>query len=439
VAQPPTSSWVARATRTRLEAGFALSDKEPDREESRVQGLALSEHYYLDESDPDVLVLRRQDGTFVAAFSAQEATREGIVEAAEQNKTRWWPPRRGATRITAVLIAVGALLFVFRSYYLEPLHHRPWTVLGAATAVAAVVVLIRLGQHYQWTGFGETVQSKPDDQEIQPRKSLWDWLQLFIVPLALAAIGLWFAAQQDAHQQQIEDKRAKSDRHIEEQRAQDAALQAYLDQMSQLMLEGDLLGSKQGSEVRTLARARTRTILVRLDSRRKGSVVQFLYEAGLINKKHPVVSLFDVRLSGADLNGADLSGADLSDAELVDADLSGGADLSDANLIGTDLRKADLVNTTLDGANLGGADLSGADLSGATLIGANLSGGANLGYANLSGADLIEADLSDTYLNRADLSDADLLDANLSVSEEELDDKAKTLEGATMPNGSTHN
>jgi hypothetical protein len=31
--------------------------------------------YHLDESDPDVLVLRRQDGTFVAAFSACGATR----------------------------------------------------------------------------------------------------------------------------------------------------------------------------------------------------------------------------------------------------------------------------------------------------------------------------------------------------------------------------
>ena len=164
--------------------------------------------------------------------------------------------------------------------------------------VAAVVVLIRVGQQYQWTGFGESVQPKPDDQEIQPRKTLWDWLQLFIVPLALAAIGLWFSAQQDAHQQQIEKKRAMSDQQIEEQRAQDAALQAYLDQMSQLMLEGDLRDSKEGSEVRTLARARTRTILARLDSRRKGSVVQFLNEASLINKEDPVVSLSDVRLRG---------------------------------------------------------------------------------------------------------------------------------------------
>ena len=41
--------------------------------------------YYLDESDPDIIVLRRQDGAFVAAFSTQGATREGIVEAAKED------------------------------------------------------------------------------------------------------------------------------------------------------------------------------------------------------------------------------------------------------------------------------------------------------------------------------------------------------------------
>jgi len=45
----------------------------------------LPSSYYLDESDPDILILRRQDGTFVAAFSAQGATREGIVEAATED------------------------------------------------------------------------------------------------------------------------------------------------------------------------------------------------------------------------------------------------------------------------------------------------------------------------------------------------------------------
>ncbi|MDQ3863659.1 MAG: hypothetical protein M3317_09200 [Actinomycetota bacterium] len=41
--------------------------------------------YYLDESDPDIVILRRQDGTFVAAFSAQGATKKGIVEAAKED------------------------------------------------------------------------------------------------------------------------------------------------------------------------------------------------------------------------------------------------------------------------------------------------------------------------------------------------------------------
>ena len=41
--------------------------------------------YYLDESDPDVVVLRRQDGAFVAAFSGRGATREGIAQAAKED------------------------------------------------------------------------------------------------------------------------------------------------------------------------------------------------------------------------------------------------------------------------------------------------------------------------------------------------------------------
>ena len=41
--------------------------------------------YYLDESDPDIVVLRRQDGAFAAAFSAKGATRGGIVKAAEED------------------------------------------------------------------------------------------------------------------------------------------------------------------------------------------------------------------------------------------------------------------------------------------------------------------------------------------------------------------
>ena len=65
---------------------FVLADREQERDERGGQeewGLPTS--YYLDESDPDIVILRRQDDTFVAAFSARGATGEGIVEAARED------------------------------------------------------------------------------------------------------------------------------------------------------------------------------------------------------------------------------------------------------------------------------------------------------------------------------------------------------------------
>jgi len=41
--------------------------------------------YYLYESEPDILVVRRQEGSFVAAFSAQGATKEGILEVTKED------------------------------------------------------------------------------------------------------------------------------------------------------------------------------------------------------------------------------------------------------------------------------------------------------------------------------------------------------------------
>jgi hypothetical protein len=51
----------------------------------RMENAMFPPDYHLDESDPNIIMLRRKDGTFVAAFSAQGATREGIIEAAMQD------------------------------------------------------------------------------------------------------------------------------------------------------------------------------------------------------------------------------------------------------------------------------------------------------------------------------------------------------------------
>ena len=76
-----------------------------------------------------------------------------------------------------------------------------WT--GGIVAVLAVAILI--GYRYGIT--------------------LWDWLELLIVPAVIAGGGFWFNRQQ--RERELE---------IAEQRAQDDALHAYLDQMSGMLV-----------------------------------------------------------------------------------------------------------------------------------------------------------------------------------------------------------
>jgi uncharacterized protein YjbI with pentapeptide repeats len=291
-----------------------------------------------------------------------------------------------------------------------------------------------------WTEFG--------------KKSGWEYLELLstlAIPIVLAAAGFWFTAQQDQRQERIEAQRAKSERTTAEQRAQDEALQAYLDQMSTLMLGKDLSDEK----VRTLLRARTLTVLAGMDPSRKTQIMRFLIEAELVqsrDEEDPVISLEDADLSGAnlpygaDLIGTNLSGATLSGAILGAADLRrtylseanlSEANLSDANLTGANLTGADLVEADLGAADLSDADLSFATLSEANLEGANLEG-ANLRWAALWIADLSDAILSDADLSGATLSGATLSDANLNGALGVTDDQlapVQSLEGATMPNG----
>src|SRR5918992_1546628 len=290
-----------------------------------------------------------------------------------------------------------------------------------------------------------------EHREQQMEQSRWgfrgmtvrDWLPIvgaLLVPVVIA-LGIWAITWQ---LDKLENQRAEAERELAEQQAQDEALQAYLDQMSQLILDRKLLEVEQGDPVHaqgdpvhTLAQARTSTAILRLDAEHNESVTHFLINSGLAARSEDSPRL----LRGSTLSHSTLSGAHLPDADLGDADLSG-ADLSNAllfnaNLIVADLSGADLSNALLDNADLV-ADLSNADLSGANLIGADLSD-ANLFSAGLSEANLIGADLSRANLSEANLNGADLENANLSgadgITNAELEQQTVTLEGADMPSG----
>jgi uncharacterized protein YjbI with pentapeptide repeats len=237
-------------------------------------------------------------------------------------------------------------------------------------------------------------------------------LSALAVPVVIAAAGLWFTAQQNHRQQQIENQRAERERELEEQRAQDEALQGYLDQMGTLLLEKNLQSSNEQGAVESeiLARARTLSVLGRLGPDRKRTVMEFLYKAALIKDDAGLVDLDEANLRGASLNGISLKDADLSSA-----------DLSSANLREADLSSADLKETNFSGANLSGANLSGADMSETGSSGAASTFGSTK-EANLSGANLSGANLSDVK----------------GVTEERLEQQTAYLALTTMPESPGH-
>ena len=203
-------------------------------------------------------------------------------------------------------------------------------------------------------------------------KTLWDWLQLLILPVVLAAGATWFIFTQTQISFESSQMQHDTDVQIALDQQQQETLVAYQKDISDLLLTQNLGSSKAGDEVRVVARARTLSTLRILDSKRKGLLTRFLYDAQLITGAIPIISLMNADLRSADLSDSDLRGADLNGAHLEGADLIR-ADLSEANLSRTHLSEADLSGTHLQAADLGNADLRDADLSGADLSGANVT------------------------------------------------------------------
>ena len=266
----------------------------------------------------------------------------------------WIPPRRQPRRqpwravlwavmLVIALVALGWLVVnLYPDIWQETTRKRVATLIGIVVALTVIIVLLAFGgASLGWTGFND--------------KKLWDWLELLgtlAIPVVLAAAGFWFTVQQDTRQQKIETRRAEAEQKLAAQRAQDEALQTYLGQVGTLLLKEGLRSAEEGREVRTLARARTLTVLGRLGPDRKRTVIEFLYEASLINGDSPIIPL----------NNANMSGIDLSSRYLKDRRITGDPNLEGINLSGADLSEADLRSANLTQADLSGADLSEADL-----------------------------------------------------------------------------
>ncbi len=221
-----------------------------------------------------------------------------------------------------------------------------------------------------WTGFGERKIS----QGIEPSKTLFDWLELLIIPLSLGLLGWLYKEAEKSKAKKSEDERSKNE-----------TLSSFFNVITDLLKNHNLANNPS---VQTIAMARTRInmTLSQLDGTRKGQVLQFLYESDLIDINPKL------KLLGANFNGS-----------ILDEIVLGGAEIRGANF-----RKASLKNTNLNGIILNSSNFEKADLSGSLLQ------NADLGYSNLRESKLKNMDLTSVDFDGADLTKANLRGSTIS-------------------------
>ena len=259
------------------------------------------------------------------------------------------------------------------------------TAMLVVAVILLLALLIRWGYTIPWTGFGEYTWTEWKDQKYQRAKTLWDWMQLLLIPITITVVGAfgaaWLNQRREILARDLDDRRHREQQEFVQDRFREEALQKYLDSMAELMLGKGLRTSKPEDEVRDIARARTLTVLQGLDGARMGTLLRFLKESKLIENANPIILLNSLRIDNARLHGAVFAGAELREAHLE------GADLQDAYLGGeADLRGAHLKEASLRGAIFTGEDHSGADLRGADFRGADLRGVRNLTQEQLDSA-----------------------------------------------------
>lgn len=226
-----------------------------------------------------------------------------------------------------------------------------------------------------WTGFG-----KYDENKDGPRaKTLWDWLDLLIIPFVLSILA-W--SYKESEKENI--KRS------EEERSQNEQLDSFINIMTELITNHDLGKDEASSETSTIARTRINLAFSNLNGERKGQVLQFLFEANLINKK-PKISLIGGNIKNSILNGIVLSNAEIRGAYFTNV-LIKDANLNGAIFIGCNFENADLSNSWVEGVDFSYANLENAKLKNMDLTSVNFSK-AILTNANLEGSTILQSQL----------------------------------------------
>src|ERR1700730_6499197 len=120
-------------------------------------------------------------------------------------------------------------------------HRKVLTISGVCIGLAvSATIFIISGYQLQWDWTGFNASTGPNVRQYQPTKTLWDWMQLLIVPtvIAIAVFLLNFAMNQNERAET--KRRTETERDIALDNQHETSLQNYLDRMSDLLLNNQL-------------------------------------------------------------------------------------------------------------------------------------------------------------------------------------------------------
>ena len=274
-----------------------------------------------------------------------------------------------------------------------------------------------------WTGFGKYQNS---NGYLEREKTLWDWMNLLIVPMALGIGAYLLNRSERATEKQIANERILEN-----------TLQDYLDKMTELLLKENLRESEYNDEARSIARSRTLTALRILDNSRKGILLKFLHELGLISR-NPII-----KLKGADLSGVNLRKANLSGANIKASTIKGG-NMEQTRLIEANLRYCEIEKSIFSRASLLGADLSLVQGDGTNFIRSTLENvnfdSASLKKSLFTSAHGVKANFQSAQLQQSNFESSNLQFANFNRANlENASFENTNLTGATFRGANLQN
>lgn len=210
--------------------------------------------------------------------------------------------------------------------------------------------------NYPMLGFTEYKYIKNNDLEIiTPRKYVWDWLELLIVPLVISLAAILFDVSIKNKDREIADKKRKQDLKISEARNREARernidqyqenrlldyfskieallnrpnFQEYLAQANDIDPLPISIKKLQSTYI-----SRTLTTLRTLNGTRKGLLLKYLFDNDLITGENPFIKLDYADCSytkirrntsflDSNFKNVDLPKSNLNMIELIGADLS---------------------------------------------------------------------------------------------------------------------